>query len=345
MNQQLRRDFQSILDTQLKDLDLFVNANVVLTGASGFVGKWIVGSWLHACENLGGTGNVLLTCRKPESLLAEFPNLRGNKRVTIIASDIRSLTIPVSFRPSIVIHGATSASESLNLADPLEMIDVIVNGTRHMIEIARGISGVKFVFLSSGAVYGNMHHERETFRETDLTAPDISDAKNAYHEAKRLAEMLLGIESAKNGLDYVSLRLFTFLAPFIPFDLHFAAGNFLSQALRGEDIMVQSNGKSIRSYQYGSDLVRFVLAATVRKMSNMAYNVGSAEPVTIRELAFTVRDVVAPSCMVKIMKPNDISFSNYVPSIDRIASELKMKNLVTLRESIERTMSWSRAKS
>lgn len=334
-------DFRSITESQPDDLFKFVNTNIVLTGASGFVGKWIVGSWLMACEMLGGTGRILLTCRRPDALVNEFPKLVENKRVEFFASDIRSLNVDLGFKPDTLIHAATAASESLNLTQPMEMIDVIVSGTRQALKFAEDFGVNKFVNLSSGAVYGTSANSQSGFCESDKTAPDLSNGMNAYHEAKRLAELLVLIECDRLKISSVSLRLFAFLAPFLPLDTHFAAGNFLRQASLGQDIVVRSDGRSIRSYQYGTDLARYLICATVRNLNRRAYNVGSPIPISIKDLAFAIRDQVFPAGEVKVLGANSSpSDTHYFPSTDLIKQEINIQKEVPIHEAINRTFRW-----
>lgn len=339
MNPLLREDFQSIVELQSEDMQKLVNSNVIITGASGFVGKWLVGTWLTACESLGGSGRIALTCRNPKVLFDEFPEIISNHRVEFVATDIRRLAISPSFNPAIMIHAATAASEELNQNQPLEMIDVIVSGTRQALSVARQTGVSKFVFLSSGAVYGWSNNPETRFDEEDISGPKLADGRNAYHEAKRLAEIIVTVESTQHGFNSVILRPFTFLAPFLPLTTHFAAGNFVHQALQGKDIEVRSGGGSVRSYQYGADLVRFIVAATIRVNQYPAYNVGSPVAISIYELAEQICDVSGNRSKVKILgKDTPENLSVYVPSTSRIESEYMMTNSFNLKYSILQTI-------
>jgi UDP-glucuronate decarboxylase len=346
MNHSLESDFKSVALAQPEDFEQLVNLNVVITGASGFVGRWLVGSWLGACEIFGGHGRLLLTCRNPNRVLEEFPDLGADRRVQFIASDIRTLELVRNFHPNVMIHGATSASEQLNEDDPLEMIDVITSGTKRALLLSEMHGVYKFINLSSGAIYGRVHNETQRIAENQRTGPDVGDPRNAYHEAKRIAELIVNIGASSGKLECVSLRLFTFMAPFLPFNTHFAAGNFLFQATAGRDIVIQSGGGSIRSYLYGTDLVKSIVAVAVRKVTKPALNVGSPDPISIKDLAYTVRDLINPRSRVVI--EGDDSEENvtiYVPDTKLIDSEFSLGKRVSLESSIVRTASWIRSQT
>ena len=140
---------------------------------------------------------------------------------------------------------------------------------------------------------------------------------------------------------FISARLFAFLAPFLPIDEHFAAGNFIGNAIRNENIIIKSGGGSIRSYQYGTDLVTWLWALLVRGKSGDAYNVGSDESLSIKELAEKVVEVSASGISVKIMGKDEVAnISQYVPSISKVSDNLGMKNSVNSNDAISRTLSF-----
>lgn len=338
----LGQDFDSIVGDRTDDVSAFVNSNIILTGGTGFVGRWIVGAWLAGCSRLGGRGRLMIACRRPKTILTDFPELMGSPRVDLVASDIRDLVIEPSFRPEILIHGATAASEKLNLESPLEMIDVIVQGTRQVVDQAR-LTGVnKIVFLSSGAVYGHAPIGARPFTEDDHRGPNVTDPRNAYHEAKRIAELLLRVSASTGNTEIVSLRLFAFLAPFLPLTSHFAAGSFIRQAIRGEDIVISSGGGSIRSYQYGTDLVKSIISVSVRKPKHSVYNVGGSYPISILNLANTVREVLQSSSRVTVSGKDDFhNSSSYLPDVSRIKTEFGIEDTVSLADSIVRTAHWA----
>ena len=337
----LREDFSLIVDSASSDLDQIVNSEVMITGASGFVGSWLVGSWLWARESLKGTGRLLLVCRNTEGLAKKYASSISAGHLILQAADVRSLQLPASFRPQLVVNAATPARESLNVNQPLEMLNIIIDGQKRLLEISQDAGVERFLFLSSGAVYGSIPLSLKQVPEDYLGAPHIGDPAMAYHEGKRVAELMGNICSQNDSMGFVSARLFAFLAPFLPIDEHFAAGNFIGNAIRNEDIIIKSGGGSIRSYQYGTDLVTWLWALLVRGKSGDAYNVGSDESLSIKELAEKVVEVSASGISVKIMGKDEVAnISQYVPSVQKIEDELHLGNLFLVERSIARNFSW-----
>jgi UDP-glucuronate decarboxylase len=334
-------DVSGVVDALPTECSLLVNRNVLVTGASGFVATWLVATWLESSARFGGSGRLILTCRNPEVLILRHPRLVLNPMVEVRAADIRTLKKSHYDKIDLVLHAATAASESLNVSAPLEMMDVIVSGTRNVLGEFVTSEATKIVFLSSGAVYGESHESTDGFGEDCRFGPDLSNIRNAYHEAKRLAELMVRVHSSKLGAQHVSLRLFTFLAPFLPLDTHFAAGNFLLNAIRGEDIIVKSGGESVRSYQYGSDLTKYIVCAMTRDLKHSVYNVGSPHKVSIRELAQITRDKLNPSGKIRIVGvDNPDNCTSYFPNVSRLTSELGFEDDIGLEEAIVRTSKW-----
>lgn len=336
----LREDFALIVDSASSDLEQIVNSEVMITGASGFVGSWLVGSWLWARESLKGTGRLLLVCRNIEGLAKKYASSISAGHLILQAADVRSLQLPVAFRPQLVVNAATPARESLNVNQPLEMLNIIIDGQKRLLEISQEAGAERFLFLSSGAVYGSIPLSLKQVPEDYLGAPHIGDPAMAYHEGKRVAELMGNICSQNDSMGFVSARLFAFLAPFLPIDEHFAAGNFIGNAIRNEDIIIKSGGGSIRSYQYGTDLVTWLWALLVRGKSGDAYNVGSDESLSIKELAEKVAELSASGVSVKIMGKDEVTnISQYVPSVKKMRQEFKLDNQIRLQQAIIRSIS------
>jgi nucleoside-diphosphate-sugar epimerase len=339
---QIHSDLEEIIQTSVSDLEEIVNKPLVITGASGFVGTWLTLSWVAARKRLNGRGQLLITSRNPQSLLPLVNVIDSRSPVTALSSDIRNLHIPSEFRNGNLIHAATPASAALNASDPAAMLKIIIEGQERVIVEAVRMNN-RLLFLSSGAVYGRQPLDLSHLPETWEGAPQISDINSAYHEGKRVAELMGNIAATKQGLHFISARLFAFIAPFLPFGTHFAAGNFIRDALSSNQIEIQSGGGSVRSYLYATDLCSSLWALLARGETKTAYNVGSEHEVSINKLAIEVA-----SCTNRIVEvvvrgvDNSENVNRYVPSITKMEVELGWKINVPLQDSLFRTIQWYR---
>lgn len=226
---------------------------IFLTGGTGFIGCWLLESLRFANERLGGGLQATILTRNASSFCKKAPHLAEYPAFTFVEGDVSRFSTP-SGAFTHLIHAATDASAELNENDPRQMFDTVVSGTRRALDLAVEKAIPRTLFLSSGAVYGQQPWEMTHVREDWMGAPDCTNARNAYAEGKRAAEMLCTIYAKQFSLNIVSARIFALLGPYISLGIHFAAGNFIRDAMDGKLIVVNGNGLPCRSYLYASDL-------------------------------------------------------------------------------------------
>ena len=327
-------DLESCLDACADDMKAWSGAKVLVTGGTGFLGRWIASSALFASQQLGLGMHFDFLSRNPDDgLYADYTNAK------LIRGDVRSFTVDGTY--DLLIHGAANSSAAYGLGDgaPLAMASTILDGTRRIIDIASR-SRARLLFLSSGAIYGS---QVKPVSETERSAPDPLKPASSYGEAKRMAENYCAIAASEGQVDPVVARLFAFVGPGIPLDAHYAAGNFLSDLLTGRQIDVKGDGRPLRSYLYCGDLPEWCWALINRGQSSSAYNVGSPEPISIRHLAESVAAIGKPKRDVRVaLSPGDGPAPCYVPVTDRAIRELSLVPRVGLEQALIRTFTWLR---
>lgn len=329
------KDIAEGLKAAADDLGTLAGSRILVTGGTGFLGGWLTASLLAANSELDLGLHLTLLTRSP----ATVP-LRPSESLTLLEGDVRRL--PPVGPVDVIVHGAASSSAlwGTDEADPIRMADTIVSGTRGILDVATA-SNARVLFLSSGAVYGP---QQAAVSEDVDTGPDPMDPRSAYGNAKRLAENMCAAASAAGTVQAVIARLFAFVGPRIPLDVHFAAGNFLRNALEDEEIVIQGDGLDVRSYLYAGDLPEWCWALLARGEPGRAYNVGSPVAVTIKELADTVAAVVEATPGVRVAGSPATSHSYYVPHTDRALKELGLRPRTDLVESLKKTFDWLAAR-
>jgi len=313
---------------------------ILITGATGFFGCWLLESFAWANRRLNLDARAVGLSRHPGLLAQKAPHLAQDPAITLHAADIRHGDFPQGAF-SYVIHAATEASAKLNSEAPLVMFDTIVEGTRRALQFAAANSVRKFLFVSSGAVYGTQPPQLTHVSESFPGGPDPLDSANAYAEGKRAAELLCAL-AASSGLETKIARCFAFVGPYMKLDAHFAIGNFISDCLHHRPIRVQGDGSPVRSYLYASDLMVWMWTILFKGQSRRAYNVGSEEALNIATLAGEVAAAMPPNTNFSIAgTPAPGSpVHRYVPCTARAREELGLRAEVPLREAIGRTHAW-----
>jgi dTDP-glucose 4,6-dehydratase len=310
-------------------------ARIFMTGGTGFIGRWMLEMLARSDTDV----EVTLLSRNPAAFAASAPHLAA--RFHFASGDILSGDLPPGAFTH-VIHAATDASAALNANDPRRMFDTIVVGTRRALDHAAAMGAKRFLFLSSGAVYGAQPPHVTHVGEDWLGGPDPRDPRSAYGEGKRAAEMLCAIAGAQLGLDVVTARIFALLGPLLSLDIHFAAGNFIRDALAGRTICVEGAGTAIRSYLYASELAAWLWTLLIRAAPGTTYNVGSEEAISIADLAHRVAAVLGGPGVQVLGRPDPgWNAGRYVPSTERLRRDLDLSPTIGLDEAIRRTAMWN----
>lgn len=312
-----------------------------ITGGTGFIGRWMLEA-LRAADLRYGVGvDVTVLTRNPAAFAAKAPHLTSHSGFRFVAGDILTLE-PDGQRYTHVLHAATEASADVNMNRPTQMFDTVVDGTRRALDFAVAAGAERFFFLSSGAVYGAQPAAMTHVGEDWLGGPDPRDPRNTYAEAKRAAELLCAIYRKSHGLDTIVARIFALLGPLLNLDIHFAAGNFIRDAMAGRTVRVEGAGTAVRSYLYAADMTTWLWAMLLRADPGTTYNVGSEEAVSIAELASRTAALLGDAGHEVLGKPDPgWNPGRYVPSTARIQRELGVAAAVGLDEAIRRTAAWN----
>ena len=334
-------DLDHVLDHTRHCWDEAKGASFFITGGTGFFGMWLLESFCHINQrlNLGMSATVLT--RSPAAFAAKAPHVASEPCLQFLQGDVRNFKFPTeSFQ--YLVHAATAASAHLNDTAPHEMLNVIVQGTQHILEFAKHAGVQKLLLTSSGAVYGPQPCELTHVSEDYLGAPDPVLPSSAYGEGKRVAEHLCCVHASQNRYEAKIARCFAFVGPHLPLDTHFAIGNFVRDAMAGTPIKIAGDGTPHRSYLYAADLAIWLWTILFKGISLRPYNVGSDQDFALSEIASIVHHTFGRKSLIEVaLKPVPSSKpSRYVPAVGRAQKELNLMSYIPLSEGLRRTGKW-----
>ncbi|HTU69701.1 MAG TPA: GDP-mannose 4,6-dehydratase [Candidatus Baltobacteraceae bacterium] len=236
----------------------------VVTGATGFVGRYLV-------DALSEAGYETLACGGPAD----------SHVLPLDVTELASVRAAIDLgNPDVVFHLAASTFVPDSIAAPMATYLTNVRGTANVAQAIRD-SSVRLVFASSAEVYGSQPPEMFPLRETCAPAP-----ANPYAASKAAAEMLLLGEAGSLGLDVVVARAFNHIGP--GQSDRFAVANFASQlaaiAAGGPPLLYAGNLDAKRDFLDVRDVVRAYIALAERGRSGEIYNVCSGTARSIREV-------------------------------------------------------------
>ena len=338
MNKPLpKEDLEHVLAHSRPLWEQLRGGRIFVTGATGFFGVWLLETFAYANSALNLGASLVGLSREPAAFYAKVPHLAGESSITLHRGDVRDFEFPEGAFTHVIHAGTTSGAP----VPPAEMLDTIIRGTQRTLDFSVASGAKRFLFVSSGAVYGKQPAEITHIPETYSGAPDSMDPNSAYGEGKRVGELLCSMAHQEHGLETTIARCFAFVGPHLPLDAHFAIGNFIRDAMRGEPIRV-NDGTPYRSYLYAADLAVWLWTILFKGLVCHAYNVGSDREITISQLAETVASELGGAVQpleISSDKPN-ASPSRYVPDTSKSKRLMLRISETSLEKSILKTSEW-----
>ncbi|WP_051920404.1 NAD-dependent epimerase/dehydratase family protein [Thermodesulfobacterium hydrogeniphilum] len=325
------------------NLDLLKNKKIFLIGGTGFFGRWLLERFVHFNNTFNLKTRLFILSRNPEKFLSNNPQFKKRKDMVFVKGDVRNFEF-LKEKFHYIIHAALPASYTQ--IKPIELLDIGINGTKRVLEFAKYCKAEKFLFISSGVVYGKQLSEIKKLSENSFGSLEINpeNPKIYYAEAKRVGELLCYEAMKEWGLNIVIARCFSFIGPYMELNSHLAVGNFVRDALKGGPIIIKSDGRKINSYMYAEDLAIWLWTILLKGKPGEAYNVGSEKEISLKELAQKIAEIYAELTGKKVdiiikkqPEPGKIP-ERYVPSTEKAKKELGLKETVSLEEAIRKTL-------
>jgi nucleoside-diphosphate-sugar epimerase len=337
----LADDLEAILSRRPEAWQDLRDKSLFITGGTGWFGRWLLEAIALANDRLKTEIRVTLLSRNPAAFARRAPHLAAAPFLTLHTGDVRNFEFPTDSFTHVIHAATTSARETFDGESGLGKFDTLVSGTRHVLDFAIASGARHMLFTSSGVAYGETPDGAPYSEETN-SAPDTCNPDTALGQAKRAAEFLCSAYATQHGWQLSIARCFSFVGPFMPMDLHYAIGDFITQAWRREAIVIKGDGTPVRSYLYAADLVVWLLVLLTRQGRPRIYNVGSDAGITLADLARQVRDLLNPGGTVHILGQARYSVGNpvrnrYFPDVSRARQELALDVWTPLAGAIERT--------
>ena len=316
-------------------------ARIFLTGGTGLFGHWLLESLLFANRELRLELAVTVLTRNAARFREGSPHIADDAAVTLLEGDIQTFRFPAEPHTH-VVHAATDSGGQQAQRPAYELAEAILAGTRRTLEFALATGARRFLYTSTGAVYGRSSATETHVPETSRAAPDPLLLQSSYDEAKRMSEHLCVAYTGGTALEAVIARPFAFVGPHLPLDRHFAIGNFVGAAIAGRPIEIKGDGTPLRSWMYMADLAVWMWTLLLRGERNRAYNVGSEAAYSIAEAAWLTAETLRPGLPVAIAGVPAVgaAMNSYVPSTERARREMGLRETVDLPEALRRTAAW-----
>lgn len=325
MNLRQSKLYTEDLETTLAhavDIEKLYGKKVLITGATGTIGSFAADALIHLNQKEKANIRVLLAGRSVEKLQNQFGN---HDNVKYLSYDLNA---PIEFDEDIdyVIHAAGNAHPAAFNGDPVGTIVGNVDSTYRLLEYAKNHGGKRFLYVSSGEVYGQGDSSLDAFDETYSGYMDVLSPRSCYPLSKRMAENLCVSYWKQHGVESVIVRPCHTYGPFMTSSDNRAHAQFLHNALAGKDIVMKSAGTQMRSYNYVADCVAGLLTVLVDGETGEAYNLANPKS-TLTIAEFAKKTAAAEDCKVVFENPTEADVANQSPIPKQVLSTEKLEEL------------------
>ena len=255
-------------------------AKVLITGGAGFIAS-------HLCESFLGRGHeVICIDNFSTGSRKNVTSFSSNPRFRFIEQDItRFIRVegPVDF----VLHFASPASPVDYLELPIPTLKVGSLGTHNALGLAK-LKKATFLLASTSEVYGDpliRPQGEEYWGNVNPIGP-----RGVYDEAKRFAEAITMAYHRAHGLDTRIVRIFNTYGPRMRAKDGRVVPNFITQALKGQNLTVYGKGQQTRSFQYIDDLVDGI-HRLLQADYHLPVNLGNPHAMTAMDFAKKILDL------------------------------------------------------
>lgn len=247
------------------DMSVFDGKTILVTGATGLIGKLCVKSLL----NSGYNTQVIALVRDEE----KAKNIFGeSKRLTYLVQDINQ-RINTTRRVDYIIHAASTTSSKDFVEKPVETIYTAINGSRNILEFAKNKRLEGMVYLSSLEIYGV--NEKENIKEEDYGYIDILNPRSSYSESKKMVETMCISYGTEYGVPVKIARLAQTFGAGVSISDNRVFAQFAKAIINKENIVLHTKGETKRNYCYTTDTVRGIFTILTKGENNNAYNVAN----------------------------------------------------------------------
>jgi UDP-glucose 4-epimerase len=304
--------------------------NILVTGGAGFIGSNVADAFIAE----GHTVVVVddFSSGKDENV---------NPKAKVYRMDIRDAGVETIFRDEkidVMCHHAAQMDVRKSVADPRFDASVNVLGFLNLMEAGRKHGLKKVTFASTGgAIYGEQDYfpadERHPLRPL-----------SPYGITKLVTEKYLFFYKETYGIEHVILRYANIYGP--RQSPHGEAGVvaiFTSKMLKGEQPVINGDGKQTRDYVFVGDVVKANLLALNYQGSNI-YNIGTGIETDVNQLFGHLRKHTGSTCNEEHVPAKAGEQMRSVISSKKIHEGLGWTPSMTIEEGLKMTVEYFKNK-
>ena len=317
--------------------------NVLITGGAGFIGS-------HLAERLMAAGHSVDVI--DDLSTGNYRNLggcTGSAEFRFIHGSVMDerLMHMLTDRNDIVYHLAAAVGAHLIAQDPVRTMETNIQGTQIVLDVAKKFRK-RVLIASSSEVYGKS--AKVPFSEDDDCVLGSTNFSRWSHACSKAANEFLGLAYHRQfGLPVVILRFFNTVGERQTGQYGMVVPRFVKAALLNEPLEVYGDGKQTRCFAYVKDVVEGTIGIAEDAASyGHVYNIGSAQEISIEELAQKIKSLTNSSSEIRHVPYSQVYTQAFddlrrsIPSLDKIEKRIGYSPKRSLEDTLKTIVAWMR---
>ncbi len=339
----IQEDIERLADSLSPYLKFFAGKRFLITGAFGFLGKYMVHLMKYLNEEVLKEKTSALLLDNFVTGYEQLVNL--DKNLQFVRHDVIK-NFDTDQELDYILHMAGIASPAYYTKYPIETLDVGTVGTRHMLELAVKKRVKSFLFTSSSEVYGDPDAAHVPTTEEYNGNVSVNGPRSCYDESKRFGETVCMAFHRVYDLPVKIVRPFNVYGPGIRPDDYRVLPNFIEHALRKEPLPIHGRGINTRSFCYIADAIEAIFRVLFSEAHGEAFNIGNPGPeISVADLAHRVAKAMPYEVKVLHIDPPHAVYSHSdpkrrCPDISKLQKWTGFEPKYGLDEGLRRTIQW-----
>jgi UDP-N-acetylglucosamine 4-epimerase len=304
-------------------------AKWLVTGVSGFIGSNIVKRLLDDNQDVIGMDNFANSDRSNLKDL-DFEFIEGDIRESQTCAN---LCKGVDY----VLHQAALGSVPRSIDNPYASNDSNVNGFLNIMVAARDAKVKKFVYASSGSVYG----DSTTLPKVEGT---IGEPLSPYAATKQINEIYAKVFSKVYNFDSIGLRYFNVYGPGQKFSGPYVTviPTWCRAFITNQELYINGDGESSRDFCFVEDVVNAnILAAKSPLQGAYLFNVGSGTNISLNDLFELLKRILNKPEVKAIYRDFRLGDTRYtLADLTSIKEKLGYQTRYNIQQGLDKAILW-----
>lgn len=339
-------DLKQITSNSRINWELLEGKTVLISGANGFLPSYLVEVLLFLNQTrFKNKTKIIAMVRNLSKAKKRFSRYLNREDLVFLVQDVND---PVGLKEEVhfIIHAASLASPKFYKEYPVETLLPNVLGTYQLLRFSERQPLEGFLFLSSGAVYGVLEDEKAVYNENLYGLINPLNVLSSYGLSKKMGESMLYSWYKEHRVPVKMVRIFYTYGPGMNLSDGRAIGDFVSNIMKNENIVLKSKGDAIRHFCYLADAATAFFLVLLSGKSGEAYNIantgeGSRSILEIAQLLIKLFPEKDINIIFKQRDKNDPYMESPIikksPDINKIKS-LGWEIKYTLEKGLKRTI-------